>query len=272
VDETAMPHPWEFATLGYAGLIAATALARPLPRSRRLAVWGLAALLALAVPAIRWVPPVLGGVPRALLPAAILLVAYRSSGLFFTGPMWHVERALLEVDRWVFERTGLGRLRDAGPRLGLEALELAYLLVYPLIPIGAGVLLAGGFAHEIDRFWNLVLIASLPCYATLPFLQTRPPRAIESATGVEPPRLAVRRLNLTVLSIGSIQVNTIPSGHAASAMAVALGVATFMPAAGVAFALMALAIALGSVVGRYHYAVDSVAGLALALVVWLVVG
>jgi membrane-associated phospholipid phosphatase len=265
-------HGWEIGTLAYAAFLAAAAIATRLPRARRAAALGLAAGLAVAVPALRAVPPVLGGVPRALAPALILLLAYRASGVFFTGPMSGAERALLRLDRWVFARAGSSRLRDRAPRLALEALELAYLMVYPLIPIGAGVLLAGGFAHEIDRFWNLVLVASLPCYATLPFLQTRPPRVIETAAGLEPRPLAVRRLNLTVLSIGSIQVNTIPSGHAASALAVALGVLTFMPGAGLAFLVAALAIALASVIGRYHYALDSIAGLALALVVWWLLG
>jgi membrane-associated phospholipid phosphatase len=264
--------PWETVTLVYAAYVAAAALVVDLAWSRRAGALALAAVIASWTVAIRALPPVLGGVPRDLAPALILLLGYRASGLFFTRPMWGVERALLRADRWIFERTGLSRLRGAAPRFVLEGFELAYLMVYALIPIGAGVLLAGGFAGEIHRFWNIVLAASLPCYATLPFLQTRPPRVLERAAGAEPRPLAVRRLNLTVLSIGSIQVNTIPSGHAASAMAVALGVASSMPGAGLLFLIAALAIALGSVIGRYHYAVDSIAGFALALVAWMLLG
>ncbi|HYJ52589.1 MAG TPA: hypothetical protein VEW04_05400 [Allosphingosinicella sp.] len=39
-----------------------------------------------------------------------------------------------------------------------------------------------------------------------------------------------------------------------------------LPLAGAALGLLALAIAVGSVVGRYHYAADALAGMALALI------
>jgi membrane-associated phospholipid phosphatase len=109
----------------------------------------------------------------------------------------------------------------------------------------------------------------------LPWVQTRPPRAI---AGVPPPeevpdlRRRLRRLNLAILRCSSNQVNTIPSGHVAAALAVSLMVLATDPVLGLAFLTLALAIAVATVVGRYHYTVDSLAGAAVALASWLCLG
>ena len=75
-------------------------------------------------------------------------------------------------------------------------------------------------------------------------------------------------MNLAILRTSSNQVNTLPEWHVAAALAVVLDVLASAPAAGVAFLAIAAAIALSTVVGRYHYAVDSLAGAAVALASW----
>ena len=102
----------------------------------------------------------------------------------------------------------------------------------------------------------------------LPWIQTRPPRALRLHAGIEDRRLAIHRLNGLVLSLGSIQVNTFPSGHAAGAFATAFAVAMFVPSALVPFLVLAASITIGSVIGRYHYAADSAAGVLVAVIVW----
>ena len=107
----------------------------------------------------------------------------------------------------------------------------------------------------------------------LPWLQTRPPRVVEgllpaSDAGTPADRAPLRRLNLAILRTSSNQVNTLPSGHVAAALAVALMVLASAPAAGLAFLALAAAIALSTVVGRYHYTIDTFAGVAVALASW----
>ena len=75
-------------------------------------------------------------------------------------------------------------------------------------------------------------------------------------------------LNLSVLDRASVQVTTLPSGHAAGAMATALAVSTSLPVAGIAFLFMALSISIATVLGRYHYVVDTVLGVLVAIIVW----
>lgn len=205
-----------------------------------------------------------------VLPALFLVASYWLSGLFFTGPMPAVEHVLLRVDRWLFPRLGLARLAAGGPRWVLEGLELAYLLVYLMVPAGAFVLAAAGHAEALPRYWAVVLAAALASYAMMPWVQTRPPRAIEAEDPLRGRTLWFRTVNLAVLSRGSHQANTVPSGHAAAALAAALSVAEALPAAGAAFVTLAMAIALATVVGRYHYAIDTGLGLVLAAAAWLV--
>jgi membrane-associated phospholipid phosphatase len=100
----------------------------------------------------------------------------------------------------------------------------------------------------------------------LPWLQTRSPRVIEVSTNETPSIL--RRLNLAVLGRGSIQANTFPSGHAAGSVAAALAVSGPMPTAGLVFVVLAASIVAATVIGRYHYVVDSVLGFLVAVAAW----
>ena len=200
-----------------------------------------------------------------LVPAACLLAGYWLSGLFFVAPMTRVERWLRGVD----ERLGvsLGHC----PRLLRDYFELAYVLVYAVVPAGAITLVLGGYADDVPRFWSVVLLAEFVSYAMLPWVQTRPPRAIE-ALPVAASSSSLRRVNLAVLGRASIQANTLPSGHAAGAMATALAVTSVMPAAGIVFLALAISIAVATVIGRYHYTVDSVLGVVVAVLAWYLLG
>ena len=207
-------------------------------------------------------------VARDWVPALYLLQAYWLCGLFFDRPMRAVEDRLRQLDRRLFALTRLATLIRRAPRALLELLELAYLCAYPFIPATFGLLYATGQRTETDRFWVAVLVASFGCYGMLPWLQTRPPRSIESAGPIDQRPLALRRLNMALLDWGSLRVNTLPSGHAATALAAALVVGELLPGLLPVLVAVALAIALAAVVGRYHYTLDTVLGLAIGVAAW----
>ena len=194
-----------------------------------------------------------------VFPPAALLIGYWTSGLLFVAPMPGAERWLAEVD-------GRLRIREVAarmPRLLVELLELAYAGIYPLIPLA--LCLALGQGITADRFWTTILVTDYLCFAMLPWVQTRPPRAIGlDATW----RSSWRRINLRMLSASSVQVNTFPSGHAAEALACALLVSGGPPLVAGAMFVAAAAVAAGTVFGRYHYAADAIAGWAVGLLVW----
>src|SRR4029077_18455969 len=184
--------------------------------------------------------------------------------LLVTSTNQAFELRLLTLDRRWLGTDDVTTISERAPRPVSELLELAYLFCYPMVPIGFACLYVAGLRQESDRFWTAVLLAVFGCYGVLPWLPTRPPRAIERA----PMRSAgpVRRVNLRVLGLASIQLNTFPSGHVAASLATALAVSAGLPFVGFLLLLLAIAITLGSVVGRYHYAADALAGTALAIV------
>jgi membrane-associated phospholipid phosphatase len=77
----------------------------------------------------------------------------------------------------------------------------------------------------------------------------------------------VRRLSGYVVRNATICVNTFPSGHVAVSIAIALAVMGSMPLAGVLLLALALSVSIACVVGRYHYALDVLAGAVLAAAV-----
>jgi membrane-associated phospholipid phosphatase len=82
------------------------------------------------------------------------------------------------------------------------------------------------------------------------------------------------RLNRVLLGRLSHNRTTFPSGHVAVSAAGALSVFAVSPVAGAALTAVALAIAMGAISGRYHYAIDVIAGIgvgvAVGVIVWLV--
>jgi hypothetical protein len=207
---------------------------------------------------------------QIVIPGLALLAAYRASGAFFVAPHRALERRLLALDDAALARSGIFAAYRRAPGLVREAFEVMYLLVYVMLPLGAAALVIGGHAGDLPRFWALVFAAELACYAMLPWVQTRPPRAVEPpATSAAGP---MRRLNLAVLARASIQVNTVPSAHAGGAVAVALGVGAALPVVGAVFLALAVGIVLATVLGRYHYLADSALGVGVALAVWALLG
>jgi hypothetical protein len=271
---------WEWIVVAYAAYFAAVAWSRAYsPALRQGTVVALLLVSSFVlVPAPVETTSAWQFVTRNALPLALLLAGYRLSGLFFVAPMRRLEERLLAFDRRVFDAVGWRPSRRSSAPVFRGALELAYLLVYAMVPLGAVALYLAGASSELSRYWAVVLTACFASYAMLPWFQTRPPRVVEgllpaSHGGNLPGDPALfRRLNLAILRTSSNQVNTLPSGHVAAALAVALTVLAPAPAAGVAFLVLSAAIALATVVGRYHYTVDSLAGVVVALVSWWFLG
>lgn len=198
------------------------------------------------------------------LPCLLMLIVYWQAGRFFGTPNEKLQSWLL-----AFDRRRLGTLLDHWASkwnttwIG-SYFELAYLLCYALIPLGVGALYWANRRSAIDEYWAIVLPASYLCYVAVPFTQTLPPRLLHGAGSAPLAKQKIRSINLFILRHASIQLNTFPSAHVASTVAASLVLMRFVPAAGVVFLLIALSIATGAVVGRYHYALDVILGALLA--------
>lgn len=258
---------WQAVALGYVSYLAAVsftrrefARARPALLLAAAVTWGIFLLLGRAP-----LSPVLA----VIVPSVVLLAGYWLSGLLFVRPDLRIEQWLQWVDDRVLKRSGVITWFHRAPRAVQEFFEISYLLVYVAVPAGATTVVLSAHAEYVDWFWTVVMLAEFVCYGMLPWLQTRPPRTIESGSAHR--SAGIRRLNLGLVNRVSIQVNTLPSGHAAGAFATAFAVMSIAPAAGGAFLFLALCISTATVLGRYHYVVDTVLGALVALAVWLTV-
>jgi membrane-associated phospholipid phosphatase len=250
---------WPLAGLAFFAYLALMAEFQPRVSARaRIRVWAGAALGAAgAIAALRLPADAVANV--WILPPALLLLGYWTSGLLFVEPMPAAERRLVAIDRAL----RIQAIASHAPRVAAEALELAYVGIYPLILAALWIAIPLGITAE--RFWTVLLVIDFICFGVLPWVQTRPPRAL----GIDAPwRSAWRRINLRIVESSSVKVNTFPSGHAAEALAAALLlVAAPWPIVALMFAA-ALAVSAGAVLGRYHYAADAIAGWAVALLIW----
>lgn len=250
---------WQIAAAVFLAYLAFAALIAPrLTRARRLRIIagsaGASAVLLLS----RTLPS--DSLANLLfLPAMLLFLGYWVSGWFFVRPMRTAERWLIRID----EALHVQQIAARVPRPIVEVVEFAYAGIYLLIPAAMFVAIDAGV--DVDRFWTTIITTDAVCFGFLPWLQTRPPRAVGFPA---PWRSSWRPINLLILETSSIKANTFPSGHAAEALAAAL---LLTPAAWPITAGMfvsALAVTAGAVFGRYHYAADALAGWAVALLVY----
>jgi membrane-associated phospholipid phosphatase len=196
---------------------------------------------------------------RYWLPLVYLVLAYWVPSILVPSQQGHWFEAWLQRNdpRW---RQPFTRL----PHPGRHILELSYLTCYAVVPLALLFVWIRGSAEDIERFWVSVLLSGFACYITIPWLVSRPPRLIDAPAA---PASPIASINLFVLGHASHRMNTFPSGHVAVATAVACAVFPVSYLAGAIAALTAASIAVGAVVGGYHFAIDVILGAAVGIAV-----
>jgi len=207
-----------------------------------------------------------------LFPAVLVLAAYRESGMLLTpDPSHQLDLVFIHGDRVLLQNQFVQVALRWGAPWVQRYLELAYLLCYPLVPLGVGAIhLAiqrsaptdsiAQSKRAVDDFWATVLLATLFCYVVYPFFPLTPPRVLFGdvpGPHVEP---LLRQWNFWLLDHYSVQACIFPSGHVAAVTAVALAVRKHAPRFGPLFVFLAASVAAATVYGRYHYAADAIAG------------
>jgi membrane-associated phospholipid phosphatase len=233
---------------------------RPLGRDRKLRITLLAfaaiALIAAARFSAQWISPVASSILRDWLPAALLLVPYWQVGQFFSTPDPKMQTRLARFDRTFYRQLGI---EPAQTRISLSLatfLELGYLMVYPLVPLGIVVLYVTGMRSMVDLYWLAVLSATYTCFAITLFVRALPPRSLSGSDRFQIPWTRVRTLNRGILDSASIHAITCPSAHVASSLAAGLVLLRFQPWVGGIFLFIALSIIVATIVGGYHYVAD----------------
>jgi membrane-associated phospholipid phosphatase len=244
---------WYFAYVGVAAWV------RPLTWRRRMIATAIVALMLTAIWAGRRLP----GDMRDWAPFAYVSVGYYVIGYLFVCPSRTLEAWLAAWDRRLL---GDPTTRFADwPAWFVGTIECLYMATFLILPAGFLLLWLSGRSELANHYWTLVLAADLAAFAPLAVFQTRPPWVLEPPAVL--PDRSVRRLASLMVRQATIQANTFPSGHVAVSFAVAAALVSAMPVVSIGFFTAAAGITLACVVGRYHYVIDVIAGLLVALLV-----
>jgi hypothetical protein len=245
---------------------------RSLTRQRHVAIAVIGATGLLLVTGVQFAdqlfPRVAVSVIRDWLPAVLMPMVYWQAGWFSRRVNKGFQISLQRIDEKLIG--GWISTMAARPsfRLVAAALELAYVSCYVLVPMGLAVLYLAGLQRHSTEYWSVALLATYPCYVFTAFVPTHPPRLLE-ANSADTFTGKIRRFNLWLVRRLTTQLNTFPSAHVTATLGSSLVLLHFLPSIGLAFVLVSIGIALGAVLGRYHYAADVILAAALTVAVYM---
>ena len=215
-------------------------------------------------------PSVLSTTVRDWLPIATMMLAYQQMGWFAPAEhTYELEQEWVVWDRILLSDWGLREATELlGPLLP-SAVELSYTLVYAIGPFGLGMLYLLGQRKQADRFLFVLVLGTILSYALFPFFPSEPPRRVFPGELFPNIDTVCRQLNWWILSGGGISTSVFPSAHVSSAFAGAFAMRMVVPRPQWVYRGMVVLACLtfwATIYGRYHYAVDSVAGVGVSLV------
>lgn len=211
-------------------------------------------------------------VMRDWYPLPLMLLAYREMGWF--APATHsyeLEHAWIRYDRLLLNDWGLRRtIESAGP-FGPSVLEISYSLVYAIAPFCMAWLYSRRLPERMDAFLTTFLSSIFLSYFFFPFFPSEPPRTVFADQDLPGLLTVFRRFNLGLVGNYGIHTSVFPSAHCSGAFGAAFAMREVLPEEPYiwrALLVLAVCIATATVYGRYHYAVDAAAGIAIAFVAW----
>lgn len=201
---------------------------------------------------------------------ALLLVAYREMNWFSALPRnFQLELHWVEWDRAILYQGGLQRAVEALGAVLPAYLELCYLLVYAVAPFLVAILYFEHRRQRVNGVLFLYLLGTLLAYALFPYFPSDPPRVAFGGSDTPNVSTALRQLNLWIVGNYGIHSSVFPSAHVSSVFSAAWTLFAYLPERrqiGWGMLIYAASVALATVYGRYHYAADVAAGMAVSLV------
>jgi PAP2 superfamily len=244
---------------------------RALRNRRRVAIVVIGAIGILLISSVqfagRLVSPFAVSVVRDWLPAALMPMVYWQAGWFSSRVNKSFQARLQRLDQTLLGGWMASMASRPSFRWAAASLELAYISCYVLVPMGLGVLYLEGLQRHTTDYWSVVLFATYPCYVFTAFSPTHPPRLVETDSAANVTS-KIRIFNLWIVRSLTTELNTFPSAHVTATLGGSLVLLYFLPAIGLVFVLVSIGIALGAVLGRYHYAADVIVAAALTLAVF----
>jgi membrane-associated phospholipid phosphatase len=106
-------------------------------------------------------------------------------------------------------------------------------------------------------------------YALFPYFLSQPPRTLFGDSDLPNVMTALRRFNLWIVNGYGIHSSVFPSAHVSSAFSAGWALLLYLPERkryGWGMLIYAVSVSVAAVYGRYHYAVDVLAGFGVSLV------
>lgn len=201
---------------------------------------------------------------------ALTLLAYREMNWFTPlGMDHHLELRWIEWDRWLLYAAGLQRAIESLGVLLPGYLELCYLLVYAVGPFAVAALYVERRRDLVNSLLFLYLLGALLAYALFPYFPSDPPRTLFGGSDLPNIVTAIRRFNLWIVNGYGIHSSVFPSAHVSSAFSAAWAFFWLLPEKkrlGWGMLVYAISVSIATVYGRYHYAVDALAGFGVSVI------
>jgi membrane-associated phospholipid phosphatase len=258
---------------GYFGYVALISGAFPLGPDVRLLPFAVAllapALLGLLAYGERRASREFFSIARDWVPLALTLLAYREMDWFSPSARdHHLELSWIAWDRSILHGAGLQRAIESLSALLPAYLELCYLLVYAVGPFAVAVMYFQRRRERVNQVLFLYLLGTLLAYALFPYFPSEPPRTFFGGTDLPNVVTPLRTFNLWIVGGYGIHSSVFPSAHVSSAFSASWALLLFLPDRkrfGYGMLIYAASVAVATVYGRYHYAVDAAAGLGASL-------
>ncbi len=213
-------------------------------------------------------------VMRDWFPLTLMLLAYREMG--WLAPPFHTyrwEMSWIQWDRVLLNAWGLrAAIESLGPVVP-SILEISYSLVYTIAPFCMAWIYYRRKPERMDAFLTVFLAGIFGSYALFPFFPSEPPRTVFPGADLPGAMTIFRRFNLGLVGNYGIHLSVFPSAHCSGAFAAAFAMREIWPEDPWVWRMLlvlAFSIATATVYGRYHYAADAAAGIAIALGAWTI--
>jgi len=231
-------------------------------------IWGLCRLETMS--AVRWSP-----ILREWVSMGMILPAYWSLQFLVTTPLEKWQQQFLVWDRWILYAAGMRAAVEFAGFLFPVILETAYMLLYTIPPAALALIYLRGPRRHTKQFLQVLLLGTLAAYALIPLFPVISPRYAFPEVDLPAHGSLARSLNVWVLDHVDISTGVFPSGHVAVAFSSAFGLMLAAPKLRAAWILAFIAagvIFVATIYGRYHYAADGLASIAIAAAAWRLVG
>jgi membrane-associated phospholipid phosphatase len=218
---------------------------------------------------------------RNWIPLALMLLAYKEMGWLAPASYdHHLEQSWIVWDHLLLTRWRLRNVIESAGPLFPSMLELCYVLVYALPAFSMSMLYVYRKSRDAEYLLVIYLLGLFLSYVQFPFWPSEPPRLVfpgEDAMAVD---TVLRRFNHWILGGYGIHTSVFPSAHVSGAFAAAFALKRVLRERPWLYRGVfgyATLVAIATVYGRYHFAVDAVAGVivgtvAAVLGLWLLRG